>query len=274
MPETQSVPLVLASPHSGREYPAGFLAATRLTETQLAVSEDRYVDELVAAAPSLGAPLIRALFPRSFVDLNREEFEMDPTMFIEPAPAYVNSRSPRVAAGLGVIPRVVSGGVEIYHDRMPLADAMRRIDEYYRPYHAALRRLIDDTTARFGVCLLVDCHSMPSGAPSGRERPPAFVLGDCHAVSCAPDVVATAERALSGQGYRVVRNRPYAGGFTTRHYGKPKDGVHALQVEINRALYMDERRLTRLPGFAGLAAALTDLIGALGGLLSERAARR
>lgn len=272
MPEPQSAPLVLASPHSGRDYPAEFLALTRLTETRLAASEDRYVDELVAAGPSLGAPLLRALFPRSFVDLNREAFELDPTMFAEPLPDFVNSKSPRVAAGLGAIPRVISGGIDIYHQPMRFSDALKRIGVYYQPYHAALQGLIDATTAKFGVCLLVDCHSMPSDAPSGRERPPAFVLGDCHAVSCAPDIVATAEATLRRLGYRVARNRPYAGGHTTRHYGRPQQGVHALQIEINRALYMDERRLTRLPGFDGLAATMGELIFDLGRCLENRRA--
>jgi N-formylglutamate amidohydrolase len=270
MPEPQTIPVVLASPHSGRDYPAAFLASTKLQENQLAASEDRYVDELVAAAPALGAPLIRALFPRSFVDLNREAYEMDPGMFDEPLPDFVNSRSPRVAAGLGVIPRVIAGGVNIYDRPMRFSDALIRISGYYQPYHAALRELVDATRDRFGVCLLVDCHSMPSDSPSGRDRPPAFVLGDCHAAACGPEIIAEAERALVEQGFRVARNRPYAGGFTTRHYGRPKDGVHALQVEINRALYMDERRYSRLPGFDGLAAALARLIAALGKRLSER----
>lgn len=264
MPEPQTIPLVLASPHSGRDYPAEFLAATRLSETQLAGSEDRYVDELVAGAPLLGAPLIRALFPRSFVDLNREAYEMDPAMFDEPLPAFVNSRSPRVAAGLGVIPRVAAGGIDIYQQPMRFSDALKRISDYYQPYHAALRGLVDATLERFGVCLLVDCHSMPSDSPSGRDRPPAFVLGDCHAASCASVIVAEAERVLQEHGYRVARNRPYAGGYTTRHYGQPKRGVHALQIEINRALYMDERRFGRLAGFDGLAAALSRLVAALG----------
>ena len=276
MPEPQTIPLVLASPHSGRDYPADFLAATRLGEAQLAASEDRYVDELVSGAPLLGAPLIRALFPRSFVDLNREAYELDPAMFDEPLPEFVNSRSPRVAAGLGVIPRVAAGGIDIYEQRMRFSDALKRIGGYYQPYHAALRELIDATLERFGVCLLVDCHSMPSDSPPGRDRPPAFVLGDCHAASCASTIVAEAERVLLEQGYRVARNRPYAGGFTTRHYGQPKRGVHALQIEINRALYMDERRLGRLAGFDGLAAALMRLVAALGARLDElaEAARR
>lgn len=264
-PEPQTIPLVVASPHSGRDYPPEFLAATRLDLAALAASEDRYVDELAVAAPALGAPLIRALFPRSFIDLNREAYELDPAMFDEPLPAFVNSRSPRVAAGLGAIARVAAGGVEIYDRPLRFADALRRISGYYQPYHTALRQLIDATVAKFGVCLLVDCHSMPSQALPGREKPPAFVLGDCHASACGPAVIAAAERALRAEGYAVARNRPYAGGFTTRHYGRPSRRVHALQVEINRSLYMDEQTLERRGAeFAALAAAVAHLLAALG----------
>jgi N-formylglutamate amidohydrolase len=270
-PAQQSIPLVLASPHSGAFYPADFVASSRLDAHALRRSEDAYVHELCAGGPALGAPLLHALFPRAYLDPNREAYELDPAMFDGPLPHHANIRSPRVIAGLGTIARMVASGADIYRGKLAVAEAERRIDTCYRPYHHALHGLIDATRDRFGFCILIDCHSMPSGS-SGQgvtETPDGgsdFVLGDCHGVSCAPVVVHTARRVLADLGYRVARNAPYAGGFTTRHYGRPADHIHTLQIEINRRLYMDEATFARLPAFAAVAAAISAVVAALGAI--------
>lgn len=268
LPAEQTMPVVFASPHSGAAYPPEFLAASRLDAFALRKSEDSFVDEIFAAAPALGAPLLRALFPRAYIDPNREPFELDPAMFEDELPAYANTASPRVAAGLGTIARVVASGEEIYGGRLRFAEATARLERCYRPYHDALRRIVTATRRRFGRCLLVDCHSMPSvGGPmerdAGRERVD-IVLGDCHASSCAPAVIDRVEGLLRDRGYAVARNAPYSGGFVTRHYGRPAEGVHALQIEINRALYMDEAAMRRAPGFARVSDGMTALIRELG----------
>ena len=269
-PGRQTAPLVFASPHSGSAYPAEFVAASRLDPLSLRRSEDSFVDELFAAAPSHGAPLIRALFPRAYVDLNREPFELDPAMFIDPLPAYANTDSPRVAAGLGTIARVVANGADIYRGKLTAAEALRRIRRHYWPYHRSLQELVERTRAAFGRCLLIDCHSMPSiGGPMDRDpgrRRVDFVLGDCHGTSCAPAVVDAVERLLVELGYHVARNTPYSGGFVTRHYGKPPSGCHCLQIEINRCLYMDETRIARGPGMARLIRDLQAVIAMLADL--------
>ena len=266
-PDEQSVPLVFASPHSGQTYPAAFVAASRLDPVTLRRSEDSFVDEIFAAAPQIGAPLLRALFPRAYVDPNREPFELDQNMFEDDLPDYVNTRSPRVAGGLGTIARLVTNGAEIYKGKLTFAEAQRRIETLYRPYHAALGELIATTQNRFGGCILIDCHSMPSiGGPMDRDPGLLrldFVLGDAHGRSCAPAVTEAVADVLADQGYRVACNSPYAGGFTTRHYGRPGEGVHALQIEINRALYMNEERVERLPGLAPLAGQMRQVIEAL-----------
>jgi N-formylglutamate amidohydrolase len=274
-PERQILPLVFASPHSGCDYSQAFLAASRLDPLALRRSEDSFVDEIFEAAPRLGAPLIRALFPRAFVDANREPFELDPTMFADELPAYANTRSPRVAAGLGTIARVVANGADIYRGKLDFTEALGRIRRHYWPYHKSLSELIERTKASFGACILIDCHSMPStGGPlsdelgdrdSGAKRVD-FVLGDCHGTACVPAVVETVQTTLRELGYHVARNRPYSGGFVTRHYGKPEDGVHGLQIEINRALYMDESRICRNPGLSRLARDMRQVIAALGKL--------
>lgn len=272
-PERQTLPLVFASPHSGDRYPSDFVAASRLDALALRRSEDSFVDELFEAAPRHGAPLIRALFPRAFVDANREPYELDPGMFDDELPAYANTRSPRVAAGLGTIARVVANGADIYRGKLSFAEALHRLHRCYWPYHSALGDLIQRTRAAFGYCVLVDCHSMPSvGGPMDNDaghRRVDFVLGDCHGTSCARAVIEVAERALMACGYHVARNTPYSGGYVTRHYGRPVERVHGLQIEINRALYMDEARIARTPAMAKLIDDLARVIAALGGI--ERA---
>jgi N-formylglutamate amidohydrolase len=269
-PARQTVPLVFASPHSGTDYPAEFVADSRLDPLALRRSEDSFVDRLFLAAPDHGAPLLRALFPRAFIDPNREPYELDPTMFDDALPDYANTGSARVAAGLGTIAKVVANGQEIYRRKLRFAEAAERIDTYYRPYHQALQELLDATRDSFGAYLLVDCHSMPSvGGPmdpdAGRGRAD-FVIGDCYGSACAEIVVETIEATLRGMGFAVVRNRPYAGGFTTSHYGKPATGRHAVQIEVNRALYMDETTIEAHRGLPGLAEKLATLIAALTGI--------
>jgi len=272
-PAAQSLPMVLASPHSGRRYPASFLAQSALDPLTLRRSEDSYVDELFAAAPEKGIPLLKALFPRAFIDVNRDAYELDPAMFSGPLPDYVLTDTPRVAAGLGTIARQVASGAEIYREKLSFADAERRIANLYRPYHRALRGLVEDTVARFGQCLLIDCHSMPSiGGPgdsdNGTERVD-FVLGDCYGRTCAPSITDMAEKRLQDLGYCVVRNMPYAGGYTTRHYGEPAEKVHTLQIEINRRLYMDEATHEKHAGFTKLQGELAQLLDGLAMLMQS-----
>jgi N-formylglutamate amidohydrolase len=261
-PAHQSLPLVFNSGHSGCCYPECFLAASRLDKKAIRRSEDSYVDDLVAGAADLGAPLLKANFPRAWLDVNREPYELDPKMFDGSLPTYANVRSVRVAGGLGTIARIVSESEEIYATLLPVEEALNRIDAIYKPYHRMLRQLVIDTRAAFGLAVLVDCHSMPSSV-RGRLRPD-IVLGDRYGTSCASQLTDLAARILSGFGYSVSRNKPYAGGFITEHYGQPGRGLHAVQVEINRRLYMDERTLEQNSGFARLRADLAHLVKELG----------
>jgi N-formylglutamate amidohydrolase len=261
-PDRQRVPLVFASPHSGAHYSRAFLARSRLDPISLRRSEDSFVDELFAAAPDHGAPLLAATFPRVFCDANREPWELDPTMFEGPLPSWVNSASPRVGAGLGTIARIVASGEPVYRHKLPFAEAEDRVRRYWQPYHAALAGLIAETRARFGFCLLLDCHSMPAHPAHGSPGAD-MVLGDAHGTACAPRATRLVEETLAGMGYRVRRNDPYAGGYVTRHYGMPRDGVHALQIEIARSLYMDEARVERAAGLAPLKRDLGRLIATL-----------
>ncbi|MBH61904.1 MAG: N-formylglutamate amidohydrolase [Alphaproteobacteria bacterium] len=266
-PRAASSPLVFASPHSGSEYPDDLLAASRLDAHSLRKSEDSFVDELFGEAPAQGVPLIRANFPRAYLDVNREAWELDPTMFEDDLPDYVNTRSYRVAGGLGTIARVVSSGAEIYGGKLQFAEAVRRVNELYLPYHRALADLLESTRRKFKHAVLVDCHSMPSvGGPmdrdSGHERA-EIVLGDRYGTSCHPSLTDAAEEILTSLGYTVCRNTPYAGGYSTHHYGRPADGIHALQIEINRALYMDEAKIRRLPSMEKVKSHMTSLIETL-----------
>jgi N-formylglutamate amidohydrolase len=279
MPERQRLPLVLASPHSGDVYPKSFLAESQLDVLSLRRSEDSFVDRLFAPSVALGIPLLQARFPRVYVDVNREPYELDPAMFEDNLPDYVNTRSPRAASGLGTVPRVGANGRRIFAQKLRFAAAAHRIETLYRPYHRALERLIAATRRQFGVCLLIDCHSMPSvGGPTDRDsgyRRSDVVLGDCHGSACAPLLVERAEHALRSLSWSVARNDPYAGGFTTHHYGRPADGVHALQIELNRSLYLNERTIEPIADFAMVATRLTEFIRELAGAdLSSLAAPR
>jgi N-formylglutamate amidohydrolase len=257
-------PVVFNSPHSGCVYPRAFLAASRLDLATLRRSEDSFVDELVFGLVRRGYPLLRAHFPRCYVDVNREPYELDPRMFEGRLPSFANTRSMRVAGGLGTVARVVGDAQEIYGERIPVDDALRRIEGLYKPYHRALRRLFTRVHQDFGTAVLIDCHSMPSAAGAKDERPRAdIVLGDRYGTSCVGAVPETIEATLRGLGYTVSRNKPYAGGFITEHYGNPVVGLHAVQLEINRALYMDERRYERSGSFARLTADLEILANQL-----------
>jgi N-formylglutamate deformylase len=262
-PARQMVPVIFASPHSGRAYSADFLAAARLDPLSLRRSEDSFVDDLFAAAPEYGAPLLSATFPRAFCDANREPWELDPAMFADQLPPWVNTTSPRVGAGLGTIARIVASGETIYRGKLPFAEAERRVRMFWQPFHETLEAMISGTRAMFGSCLLVDCHSMPShgaGRPGGKTD---FVLGDAHGTACDPLVTQFIERILTDLGYVVRRNDPYAGGYITRHYGRPREQVHVVQLEIARELYMDEARIERLPRFACVQQHMTALIDAI-----------
>lgn len=259
-PDVQTVPLVFSSAHSGTDYDPLFLSHSRLEPRTLRRSEDYCVDRLFAAAPDYGAPLLAAHFPRAFCDANREPWELDPQMFADPLPPWVNTTSARVGAGLGTIPRVVASGETIYEQKLRFAEAEERIRRYWEPYHATLRGLIDQTVQRFGICFLIDCHSMPSAMG---QSTPDFVLGDAYGTACDSILISRVETCLRRLGYTVRRNDPYAGGYVTRHYGRPRDGVHALQIEVSRGLYMDERRIERHSGFTRLQRNLTDLIAFL-----------
>ncbi len=263
MPREQSAPVVLTSPHSGRYYPASFLAASRLDATAIRRSEDSFVDELFAAGPGLGVPLLAAQFPRAFCDVNREAWELDPAMFEDSLPEFVNAASPRVSAGLGTIARIVGTGEPIYRQKMRFAEAEARIKRCWQPYHEALRGLIADTVERFGACLVIDCHSMPSAPAPRGGRMPDVVLGDVHGTSCAPQVTAFVDRKLSQLGLRLRRNDPYAGGYITRHYGRPREGVHVLQIEFLRALYMDEAAFEKTAAFETLRLQLSAFLAAM-----------
>jgi len=283
-------PLILAAPHAGRSYRPEFLEVSRLDKLQLRKTEDAFVDLLFQDAPKHGVPLLCANFPRAWVDVNREEWELDPAMFADKLPPQVAMGSARVAAGLGSIPRVAALGAPIYRRKLSLEEAEQRLEAGWRPYHRALTDLIERTKRQFGWCLLIDCHSMPTlGAtsqsliaqnqatqgegspPVARPGTPDIILGDLFGTACRPDLVAWCERELQAKGYSVRRNAPYAGGYVTRHYGKPALGVHVLQLELARRLYMNEAAVEPHEGFAKLRQQCADLVIALVQHLSQTA---
>ncbi len=274
-PAQWTAPLVFNSPHSGHLLPEELLTLSRLDQRSLRLSQDCFVDELFGGCISAGAPMLRALLSRSYIDLNREPYELDPRMFFEALPEHYNVSSPRVTCGLGTLPRLVAEGQDIYRGRIPLANALQRIEQAYRPYHRALTALLNEAHQATGQVLLVDCHSMPSSAVSDqqsrRERRIDVVLGDRFGASAHADITDAAENCLRDAGLHVVRNRPYAGGFSTENHGRPLLGRHALQIELNRCLYMDEARQTKTAGFAPLKALLDDLCKALADVVSHKA---
>jgi N-formylglutamate amidohydrolase len=280
-PSVQSAPFVFCSPHSGRIYPSCLLAASQLDARSLRKSEDCYVDQLFDMVADLGAPLIAARFPRAYLDVNREPYELDPELFGRPLPNYANSQSMRVAGGLGTIARIVADAEEIYapHRRPTLADGLTRIELLYRPFHAALAALIRETQGVFGYAVLIDCHSMPSQAPTGagaqsQTGRPQIVLGDRFGASCDAKLTRMTRDALTEVGLETHLNRPYAGGFITEHYGRPFRGVHALQIEINRSLYLDEKSLERTEGFVEVRRKLLAVTARLFDQLPSQLERR
>lgn len=264
MPERMRAPFLIDSPHSGSVYPEAFLRETRLDRKAIRRSEDAFVDELCGSAAGHGLALLRAHFPRAYLDANREAYELDPTMFTGRLPFGANTTSPRVVGGLGTIPRIVSDHEEIYGAPIPIEEGLARIEALYRPYHATLATTLARIRDRFGIAVLIDCHSMPSvPKPSVGDSRADVILGDRNGTSCDPrltDVVSTLFRTA---GYRVARNKPYAGGHITERFGSPGTGVHALQIEMSRALYMNETTLTKTAGFARLEHDLGRIFGEL-----------
>jgi N-formylglutamate amidohydrolase len=259
-------PLILNSPHSGRNIPRNLLQRSCLAETELRRSEDSYIDELFESCVAFGIPLLKALVSRSYVDLNREPHELDPRMFSDKLPGFANTSTPRVLSGLGTIPRTVSDGHDIYRTKLLVSEAMARIDEIYLPYHRTLSALLNEAYVKTGFVLLLDCHSMPlsavtdSGAKGGTVD---VILGDRFGTSADPELVGTLEGLFISQGLKVRRNRPYAGGFITETHGNPRINRHAIQIELNRSVYMNEQTLEKKEGFIQLARALKQIISGL-----------
>jgi N-formylglutamate amidohydrolase len=257
-PQVQTVPFVFASGHSGRRYPESLIAQSRLDPLTLRRSEDAFVDELFSGVADMGAPLIAAEFPRAYCDVNRASGELDSGMFDAALGIAIDTPSPRVAAGLGVIPRIVRDGAEIYAGKLPSREAELRLSGLYRPYHAALAELAAETVRKFGVAVVVDCHSMPSALSV-----PDIVLGDRYGASAPLLLTGWAENAFVGTRFSIARNAPYAGGYTTLLYGRAAQSLFGLQIEINRALYLDEDRIQRKPVFESLKKRLIDTLARL-----------
>lgn len=258
-PDAPTTPLVFASPHSGSIYPAEMMAASRLDGTAIRKSEDVLVDRLVETAPAHGATLIAARLARAWIDVNREPWELDPGMFEDELPDFAKGRTARVAAGLGSIAKVVSEGREIYARKLTFAEARERVDSVHRPYHDALARLLAEARAAHGLAVLIDWHSMPAAAAAAvvttrHGKGCDIVLGDRFGAACAPVLTTLVEREFEAMGYRCARNSPYAGGYTTEHYGRPARKTHALQIEISRGLYLNEASLEPTDGLARLKA--------------------
>jgi N-formylglutamate amidohydrolase len=276
-PEQQTSPLVFCSPHSGRIYPRILLEQSQLDPRSLRKSEDCYVDQLFNQAPAAGAPLLAANFPRAYLDVNREPFELDPELFDEPLPDFANPQTMRVIGGLGTIPRVVAEAEEIYSKPLSLAVALERIERLYRPFHQTLDGLLQRTRQQFGYAVLIDCHSMPSASVTfPASARPEFILGDRFGGSCDFRITRTTREAISHLKYQVQLNRPYAGGFITEHYGRPSEDLHALQIEINRGLYLNEATQERSRRFAGFKndvdALVLELTSSIPGIFDNRLA--
>ncbi len=272
-PGDHTVPMVFNSPHSGRVYPESFLRTSALDPHVLRKSEDYFVDQLFENVVNLGAPLMHANFPRAYLDLNREPYELDPHMFLDRLPDYVNTRSLRAAGGLGTVARIVSEATEIYTAKMSFGEAQARIRSLYIPYHERLRALLRSTREKFDALLMIDCHSMPSAfgskARNSNANRPDFVLGDRYGTACISPITDLVETVLSRMGYSVVRNKPYAGGYITHTYGRPAIGMHVLQLEVNRSLYVDEDTLEKHGGFYRLCDDLMTVVAELVDCLPE-----
>ena len=267
-PETPAQPLLITSPHSGSHYPQDFLTASRLDAHAIRQSEDMFVADLFAGVETLGASLLAARLPRAYLDLNRAPFELEQELFEDDLPSQFNSKSLRARAGLGIVPRLVAENTPIYSGKLAFAEAEHRIEKFYTPFHATLAGKLDALHRQFGAAILIDAHSMPSQAArqkDGRPKQPHIdiVLGTRHGRACHATLTDLVENFLKARGLSVARNRPYAGGYITEHYGRPNAGFHAIQIEINRAIYMDERSYQRHAGFDHLSETMPKLIAHL-----------
>ncbi len=261
MPSPRTTSVVFASPHSGRNYSWAFLQDSVLDERTIRSSEDAFIDLLFAHAPRAGAPLLAGNAPRAFIDFNRGAEELDPALV---RGAVTGGHNPRVASGLGVIPRVVANGHQIYRGKLSLDEAQGRIREFWHPYHAKLQQLLTESLDRFGEAILIDCHSMPHEAIESlcrnRKSLPEIVLGDRFGAAANGEIVDRVEAAFAAAGFRVERNKPFAGAYTAQHYGRPSRGQHVLQIEIDRSLYMNERLVRPSGNFQNLQNALQGVI--------------
>ncbi|WP_050931567.1 N-formylglutamate amidohydrolase [Aestuariivita boseongensis] len=269
-PEQRRSCVVFASPHSGRRYLPGFLERTVLDELTLRSSEDAFVDQLFSCVPEFGAPLLTAEVPRAYVDLNRSPDELDPALI---QGVRRSGHNPRIASGLGVIPRVVSNGRAIYSGKLSRTEADTRIERYWHPYHDALQALLNEAHRSFGQAVLIDCHSMPHEAVDGVSRGcaqrPQIVLGDRFGAAASAEIVDQVEAAFASAGLVVTRNAPFAGAYITQAYGRPSRGQHAIQIEIDRALYMDEKRVEPSADFEAFRDVLRGVIAEIAGLQSR-----
>ena len=259
--------VVFASPHSGRDYPFSFLRSSVLDEHTIRSSEDAFVDHLFDCAPRFGAAFIKAGAPRAFVDMNRAAEELDPALI---EGVRRQGHNPRVASGLGVIPRVVANGRSIYSGKLSQVEARRRIAIYWKPYHEMLQRLLDAAHDRHGQAILIDCHSMPHEAMDGIARSgvrrPDVVLGDRFGSAASGEVVDRVEDALVRAGFTVTRNAPFAGAYITQAYGRPARGQHAVQIEIDRSIYMNEALIRPNGNFEKVQGALLEVVGEIAGI--------
>ncbi|MCV3270331.1 N-formylglutamate amidohydrolase [Roseobacter sinensis] len=270
-PEKPNSCVVFASPHSGRNYPWSMLRASVLDELAIRSSEDAFVDQLFDCAPQFGATFLKAGAPRAFVDLNRSSDELDPALI---EGVRRRGHNPRVASGLGVIPRVVANGRAIYSGKISMLEAKRRLDQYWHPYHDTLQGLLDEALRHHGQAVLIDCHSMPHEAVQGIARSgakrPEIVLGDRFGAAAGGDIVDRVEAAFAAAGFVVTRNAPFAGAYVAQAYGRPSRGQHAIQVEIDRAIYMDEGRIRRSSRFAEVQRTLKGVIAEIAQIGQER----
>lgn len=261
LPDNRLTSAVFASPHSGRHYPQSFLHASILDERAIRTSEDAFVDQLLDCVPGLGAPLLLATAPRAYIDLNRGVDELDPAVV---EGAHIFAHNPRVVSGLGVIPRVVSGGRAIYNGKIPMAEARNRIRDLWYPYHDCLHRLLDESRQIFGQAILIDVHSMPHEAMESiaarAGRRPEIVLGDRYGAAASAHVVDQVEAAFHTRGFRVARNAPFAGAYIAQTYGRPGINQHAVQIEMDRSLYMNEQEICPSESFHSFKQALQEIL--------------
>lgn len=258
---------LITSPHSGHYYPRDFILKSKLDSQQLRLSEDMHIDALLADVPQAGASLLSATYPRAYVDLNREPYELDASMFSDPLPDYVNKDSTRVLGGLGTIAKIVTERLEIYDRPLVFSEAEQRIEKIYFPFHTCLKQQIETARDFWGKAYLLDVHSMPSNAvrkyKGGKSGSVDFVLGNRHGRSCDADIYDVVYNFLTDAGYYVEKNKPYAGGYITEHYGNPSEGFHTLQLEVNRKLYMNETSYDLLDNSDEIRNLFSDLVSTL-----------